>query len=126
MADIPAQVRGIGTVVVGVTDIDRALAFYKDTLGFTEGEQMLSPGVTLVAGDANIYVVGGREPGQARDISLPQISLMLVVPGLKLAYEALVAAGVTVVEEYDQPSDFFASCSIADPDGNVIELVGKP
>lgn len=59
------------------------------------------------------------------DFPHPRISLAPVVAGLKGGRESLVAADVSSLEEYDQPGGYFAMRSIADPDGNVTELVGE-
>ena len=122
-----APVRGIGIIVINVSDAERSIRFYKEVLGFAEGEQMLSPGTTLQAGDAVIYIADGREGREEREhLRFPEISLMLVVRGLKEASDRLRDAGIRFIEEYSQAGPHFASCSIADPDGNVIELVGQP
>lgn len=44
----------------------------------------------------------------------------------KEASDRLRDAGIRFIEEYSQAGPRFASCAIADPDGNVIELVGGP
>ena len=45
---------------------------------------------------------------------------------MKNAYEKLNAAGVTVVEDYQEFAPTFGAFRIADPDGNVIEFASKP
>lgn len=131
-SDIPtstvpvAQVRGLGTIIVRVSDLDQSLRFYREMLGFVDGEQLLSPGVTLVAGDATIYLVGGHERGSEPGPRGTGVVPMLMINGLRQASEALQGVGVEFIEPFEAHSEHFSSCTVADPDGNPIELVGRP
>lgn len=120
------DVRGIGIIIIHVSDLDRSVAFYKNTLGFRDGEQMLQPGVTLEAGDATIYLTASRELEERRPTATPGISISLILRGVREAFGKLRDAGVRIVDEYEEASEYFASFAIADPDGNVIELWGRP
>ncbi|MBS1910600.1 MAG: VOC family protein [Bacteroidetes bacterium] len=119
------SVRGLAVIAIHVSNLARSLEFYKKMLGFQEGEQMLEPGVTLQAGDATIYLAEGREPAEHEPGTRTGISLCLVAPGVRANYERLRDAGVRIVHEYTQASEFFATVGIADPDGNVVELWGR-
>ena len=47
--------------------------------------------------------------------------------GSKIEAKALVAAaGVPVIEKYQQAGETFAMFRVADPDGNVVEFAGTP
>lgn len=118
-------VRGLGQIMLQTSDIERTVQFYKETLGFTEAdEQMLSPGVTLTAGDASIYITDGGTP-HAISTNRSEFRIALIVNGLRDAWQRAQGAGLTIVEEYSG-SEYFASFSIADPDGVVVDLWGKP
>ncbi|GAA1770759.1 VOC family protein [Kocuria aegyptia] len=109
-------------VLLPVADIDRAITFYRDGVGFrldhrTATEQMdiaqLTPpgsGCSIVVGDLPAH----REmvPGSLR-------GLQLVVPDARAAREELLSRGVaageiTVVDERDGGTLF----GFSDPDGN--------
>ncbi len=120
-----ARVRGLAVIMIRVTDMERSVRFYEEMLGFHKGEQMLEPGITLEAGDAMIYLVeDATESAGSPDGA--SIRIALAVRGVEAATAALRDAGVRVVDEFERSNDFFASAAIADPDGNVIALWGKP
>ncbi len=122
--DIPAPVRGLAIVAVYVSDMERARAFYTRVLGFAEAaEQMLEPGITLQAGDASIYLHGGRTAAGRPNHDGPEISLCLVARGIDACHQRLLAAGVEIVE-YNPTSEAFASLLLNDPDGNLLQLWG--
>lgn len=123
-ATVPAQVRGIAVVMIHVIDLERSVRFYKEVLGFGDAEQMLEPGVTLQAGDLMIYLAAGRSVMQRDDHRSPEISLCMVVRGVRAASDRLREAGVTMVGEYDQTSEQFASVQFEDPDGNLLQIWG--
>ncbi len=126
-ATVPAaQVRGLGIIVFRTSDASRLIWFYKEKLGFVEGEQMLSPGLSLEAGDAKIYITD--EGLDQAPSSSPEngMRIALIVSGLRDALGRLRADGVTVLSDLDASSEYFGTCVIADPDGNAIELWGKP
>jgi catechol 2,3-dioxygenase-like lactoylglutathione lyase family enzyme len=119
------SIRGLGQIMVVASDVQRTVQFYKETLGFAEAdEQMLSPGVTLQAGDASIYVTDGGT-SHAISTNRAEFRIALIVASAREAYQRAQSSGIPIVTEYDG-SDYFASFSIADPDGVVIELWGKP
>lgn len=109
-------------VILPVSDIDRAVAFYRDQVGFeldhdTRNEHMhvvqLTPpgsGCSIVVGD--LPAQREMEPGSIR-------GLQLVVPDAEAARDELLSRGVdaseiTVFDERDGGTFF----GFADPDGN--------
>jgi catechol 2,3-dioxygenase-like lactoylglutathione lyase family enzyme len=118
------SVRGLGQIMVVASDVQRTVQFYTEILGFIEAEeQMLSPGVTLTAGDASIYVTDGGTP-HAIATNRAEFRVALIVASARDAYQLATGSGVTIVEEY-AGNEHFASFSIADPDGVVVDLWGK-
>jgi catechol 2,3-dioxygenase-like lactoylglutathione lyase family enzyme len=117
-------------VIVPVSDVDRAKAFYADKLGFNvdhdtkigEGSRIvqLTPpgsGCSVVIGEG---IVPKMEPGSYK-------GLQLVVPDVKQARAELVERGVevselTVIGESPSPTphplDNVGFIFFADPDGN--------
>jgi predicted enzyme related to lactoylglutathione lyase len=120
------QVKRLGIVMINTSDVEHSARFYKEMLGFTESEeQMLEPGVTLQAGDFQIYISDGRAAATREPASVPDIGLALIVPGVKESYEQVRAAEGRIIAPYEAASEYFASFSIADPDGNEIAIWGK-
>ncbi|MFF1633073.1 VOC family protein [Leifsonia sp. NPDC058248] len=120
-----AGIRGISTVGIPVSDQHRALAFYRDILGFE------------VRVDAPVPQLGSRwimlaPPGADVSISLvatPDSALVGVETGIRFSspdaeatYAALTANDVTVGEFMRWPGvpPMFAA---NDPDGNRFEVV---
>ncbi|WP_348786758.1 VOC family protein [Leifsonia sp. NPDC080035] len=116
-------------VMLPVTDIEEAKAFYRDRVGFTvdvdvtpvEGVrivQLTPPGsycsVTMASGLAD----GGAAPGSVR-------GLHLVVADIDAARAALVARGVEVDPVVDRGGGVLYA-GFSDPDGNTWTLQHMP
>jgi catechol 2,3-dioxygenase-like lactoylglutathione lyase family enzyme len=117
-------------VIVPVSDVDRAKAFYADKLGFnvdhdttiSEGNRIvqLTPpgsGCSVVVGEG---IVPKLEPGSYK-------GLQLVVPDVEQARRELVERGVEVSEvtvigenprPLPNPLDYVGFIFFSDPDGN--------
>jgi predicted enzyme related to lactoylglutathione lyase len=108
-----------------VSDVDRAIAFYADKLGFTKdfdvqpGEgvrivQLTPEGSGCSVGFGTGMDVYAGEPGSAR-------GLHLVVEDIAEARAELVGRGVEVGEIQDFGGGV-RGADFADPDGNTLEL----
>ncbi len=117
----------IELIGVPVSDVDRAIAFYRDQVGFvldhdipvTDGlrfVQLTPPGsaCSIVIG---IGVTDQMPPGSQKGIQI-------VVPDAEEARAHLVRAGVDVTEVDEQPWGKFVF--FADPDGNAWTLQELP
>lgn len=121
------QICRMGLITIHVSNLERSVKFYGDVLGFAkEQEQMMQPGVTLRAVDVQVYLNPGCDSMERRSGACPEISLSFVVDGVRASYERLRDAGVMILDDYFQPSLAFATVQFADPDGNMLELIGKP
>ena len=104
-------------VVLPVSDLDRAIAFYRDQVGFnldhrtTNGEmdfaQLTPPG-------SGCSIVIGNLPSQQQMAPGSMSGLQLVVSDARAAREQLVARGVEVIDPRDGGTFF----GFSDPDGN--------
>lgn len=112
MPDQPQAVK----YVLTAQDMDRAVAFYRDTIGFTEC--FVSPHWSeLRFGDAILGLHGGG------DGSLNQTGLSIQYADVRSAYAAAVAAGATAVQAPEQrEGEPIMLATVADPEGNVIML----
>ena len=105
-------------VNVPVSDVDRAIGFYRDRVGFhLDHDHTVQEGLRFVqltppGSGCSISMgvgLGGAEPGSAR-------GLQLVVDDIEEAHQALAAGGVEVSDVDVQPWGSFVHFS--DPDGN--------
>lgn len=115
-------------VPIGVTDVDRAKAFYVDKLGFNSD-------VDQPLGDMRYVQL--TPPGSACSISLGKgitetkpgaiDGLLLVVPDIQAVYNELSGRGVAISEPKTEPWGAIHSY-LSDPDGNrwTIQQKTKP
>jgi catechol 2,3-dioxygenase-like lactoylglutathione lyase family enzyme len=119
-------------------DPDKALAFYRDTLGFEvrndvgyQGMRWLTVGPTDQPGTSIVLYPPQAEPGLT-DSERQTVAEMMAkgsygritfaTPDLDADFERLVEAGVEVVEEpTDQPYGV-RDCAVRDPAGNLIRI----
>ncbi len=112
-----AQVRDIGHILIGVDDMDAALGFYRDLLGF-QVVGKVTPVWTEVRAAGGTLTLYGEEPlppialGPKRD----QTPYLFHVENFEAAGDFLEARGVRV--KRDGPQDGV----VWDPFGNVIGL----
>src|SRR6476646_2586488 len=112
-------------VPIPVSDVERAIAFYAGTLGFTKDVDVQpAEGIRIVQvtpegsgcsiGFGTGLVVYAGEPGSIR-------GLHLVVEDIDAAREDLVRRGVEVSEVHDFGGGV-KGANFSDPDGNSFEL----
>ncbi|MFC5502420.1 VOC family protein [Lysinimonas soli] len=105
-------------VIIPVTDVDRAVAFYGETLGWpVDFNQVVSPELRFVQvtppGSACSIAFGvGLLPAEAK----PLLGLQLVTPDADAAHDDLVARGIEVGPVQDLAWGRFVWFD--DPDGN--------
>ena len=116
----------VGHVVLKVRDLDRALAFYRDLLGFRVAGEMSNVMIFLTATGENHHDIGLLRVGDSAPSPLPgavglyHVAIQLADwEALKAAHQALSARGLL-----RGSADHGVSRSLytADPDGNEIEL----
>jgi glyoxylase I family protein len=135
----PFAIHRIDHVVLRVADLDRALAFYVDTLGCAVEKVQEAIGlIQLRAGDSLIDLVpvdgelgrlGGAPPGsEGRNMDHVCLRVDPFDPDAMIAH--LSTRGISVSPD-DVVSRYGAegqgpSLYITDPDGNTVELKGPP
>jgi catechol 2,3-dioxygenase-like lactoylglutathione lyase family enzyme len=109
-------------VVVPVSDIDRAIMFYRDQLGFNLDHHTQAPGMNfaqLTPPGSGCSIVIGDLPGGPSMEPGSLTGLQLVVADAYRAREQLLARGVKVGEvEVIDERDGGTLFGFADPDGN--------
>ncbi|HEV7733154.1 MAG TPA: VOC family protein [Candidatus Binatia bacterium] len=116
--------RGMSHVSFPVHDLERSLAFYRDTLGFVAipRPDLGLPGAWLQAGNAQVHLIQ-RFPGATLGSPPPSVNPMaqhvaLTIDDYAGALATLHAHGLEVLETNDEQGQLW----VQDPDGHVIEL----
>jgi len=119
-----------------VSDLDRTREFYVDVLGFEEIHRptdFVFHGAYFKLGEAEIHVVREKTPGRLRahppnwDPDELQTGLVhhvaIMVDDFGPYLDALHARGLERVGGFRVRDDFVEQVYVADPDGNVVELL---
>ena len=120
-----AAVAPSATVRYFVGDLDEAIAFYRDQLGFAEEMHPSPTFAMLYRGDLRLLLSVPGEPHALPDGTLPEPGgwnrISLQVPNLRAAVAALRASGVTFRRGITA-GVAVDTALLADPSGNLVEL----
>jgi catechol 2,3-dioxygenase-like lactoylglutathione lyase family enzyme len=116
------QLSKIGVVMLGVQDLDRSVAFYRDQLGLKLQ--------TLIPGDFAFFDAGGMmfalSVGLAKNS--PQMvgatEVVFSVDSVRETHEALRARGVTFFQEPRVVNPPMWAANFSDPDGHRLSIFG--
>jgi len=124
----PLRVKGLDHVVLRVSDMDRAIAFYEQVLGLHVERRLAEIGlVQLRAGSAMIDLVpqkAGDAAGRNMDHYAVRIE-SIDVPALTAHLRRHGIDPGEVRRRYGAEG-YGSSIYITDPDGNTVELKGPP
>ncbi len=111
------QINGVMAMVM-VQDIERALRFYRDNLGFTVQDEQ-EDWIVFYEG---LSLALSPEPAQDLNLGLNSVLVTLVVENVQLAYEELLAKGVAffVAPNTDSGATF---ATFRDSEGNLMQLL---
>ena len=113
-------IKGIDTVLVFVTDIERSIQWYSEVFGLTLKFQRGDFAV-FDAGNIPLALHGGAQPC---DVQGPHGSLIsLAVDDYAATKERLESHGCTFVFENESPDAIFGT--FLDPDGNPLQIAEK-
>jgi len=121
MPDSEFRLNQVGYILLGVSAVQPALAFYRDKLGLSlksafEGFAFFEAGsLTLVLSEAL-----ARQPGA----KVGATEVVFSVPDVRAAYEALRARGVEFTHEPRSVSGPMWAANFRDPDGHALSVVG--
>lgn len=118
------QVGSLQYVMLGTTDLERSLSFYRDTLGLEvvhafEGFAFLGTGETTVVLTADL---GSRIESGATFAS----EIVFAVPSVEAAYRELLAANVPFVNAPSAVTPDAWAVTCRDPDGHLATYYGAP
>ena len=118
------KIKQMAYVILYVKDIEKALPFYRDTLGLKvrvaeKGWAELETGNTTLA-------LHNEEPGKSTTRGYGQPNICFAVDDVFATYEALKAKGVKFESEpktvCEAPDKTGKSCDFHDPDGNFMSI----
>ena len=117
---------GMRHLALRVRDLDRALWFYRDLLGFRVVWQPDPDNVYLSTGCDNLAL--HRADDVSREVG-PLDHLGVIVGSgdeVRRAEAELSRAGVEVLQATKTHRDDSVSCYVADPDGNSVQVLFEP
>jgi catechol 2,3-dioxygenase-like lactoylglutathione lyase family enzyme len=117
---------GLRHLALRVCDLDRALWFYRDLLGFSVVWQPDPENVYLTSGCDNLAL--HRADRVSRDDGpLDHLGILVgSAPEVGEAEAALQQAGVTILQGTKTHRDDSVSCYVAAPDGNSVQILFEP
>lgn len=112
----------IGVVMLGVKDLDRAVAFYRDTLGLTL--QQLIPGdfAFFAAGSVTLGLSIPHAKNSANMVGATEV--VFSVDDVRAAHQALRGRGVQFTVEPRNVAGPMWSANFNDPDGHRLSIFG--
>ncbi len=122
-----------GFVNLYTRDIEAALRFYRDLLGFTETFRTPREGVPEhVELRLDRFMIGlgtadaaARVHGVAAAPGSPAMAIVVWTDDVDAAYARLVEAGVSAVQQPHFTGNDNRNALLRDPDGNLVEIVAK-
>lgn len=127
-AGLPLRVKGLDHVVLRVSDMDRAIAFYEQVLGLHIERRLSEIGlVQLRAGTAIIDLVPQKE-GEADGRNMDHYAVQIESMDVEALCAHLRRHGVDPGEVRRRygAEGYGSSIYVTDPDGNTVELKGPP
>lgn len=120
MAEAPAL--KLAMTMLGVRDLERSCTFYSEMLGLKQTGR-IADFVFFDAQGATICLSGEKKPRGDAPLEIP-VELVLSVPSVKQAYEALLARGVAFDSQPHQIGGEMYVAHFRDPDGHLFSLYG--
>ena len=122
-----------GLVNLYTRDIEAALHFYRDLLGFAETFRTPADGIPEhVELELNGFTIGLGTVEAARRVhgvdavpGSPAMVLVVWTDDVDNAFAELVAAGVPVLQPPHNTGSSNRNALLRDPDGNLVEIVAK-
>jgi catechol 2,3-dioxygenase-like lactoylglutathione lyase family enzyme len=126
MADVPEfKLTRISIVMLGVRDLARSVAFYREKLGLNVQFQssefaFLNAGRVTLALSTPLAQALGSPSGKLGGAS----ELVFAVDDVRAAYEALSAKGITFIREPHSVTGAQWAANFEDPDGHNLSVFG--
>ena len=125
-------IRGLWHIALRVTDLARSRVFYEKLFGMRPAWQPDSDNLYLTSGADNLalHQVPEEElsfPRDKRTQFLDHIGVIVDAPEtVDRLFQEAEQAGSTIVHRPKQHRDGSYSCYLADPDGNIVQVLYEP
>jgi catechol 2,3-dioxygenase-like lactoylglutathione lyase family enzyme len=115
------MLKQISVVMLGVSSLDRALPFYRDTLGLTVRQKI--PGFVFLDGGGVMLALSEPLAKNAAAIA-GATEVVFAVDSVKAAHSALRRKGVEFVQNPRVVTGAMWAANFRDPDGHFLSLFG--
>ena len=122
MADTDLKLGKVAVLQLGVTDLARSVAFYRDQLGLSLRHEIPGEFAFFAAGDMMLLLSIPLTKNSQHMVGATEI--VFAVEGVREAYEALRARGVVFTVEPRVVNPPMWSANFNDPDGHRLSLYG--
>jgi predicted enzyme related to lactoylglutathione lyase len=117
------QLAAVSYVLLGVTDLTRSVAFYRDKLGLSVAHEI--PGFAFLnAGGLTLGL--SAELARASECVVGATEIVFSVDDLPAAYQALTERGVAFFQPPRQVTAREWAANFVDPDGHRLSIFGPP
>jgi len=117
---------GMRHLALRVRNLEQALWFYRDLLGFRIVWQPDADNVYLTSGCDNL-ALHRADAVQHENGALDHLGIIVATAGeVGQAESALAKAGVEIRQATREHRDRSVSCYVADPDGNSVQILFEP
>jgi catechol 2,3-dioxygenase-like lactoylglutathione lyase family enzyme len=126
---LPIAHRGLRHLALRVRDVAAARKFYSDVFGMRPLWEPDAETAYLSSGRDNLALHAHAEAAQGSDAhrALDHLGFLVATPAeVYAAAAAARAAGVRILQEAREHRDGSHSFYIADPDGNVVQILFEP
>jgi len=112
----------IGVVMLGVQDLGRAVAFYRDQLGLPLQQEFAGEFAFFNAGGVTLALSVPLSKNSPQMVGATEV--VFSVDGVREAYEALRARGVAFLREPRVVNPPMWAANFTDPDGHRLSIFG--
>ncbi len=117
-------VQGVNGVIIWTEDLERLLAFYRDTLGLSP-HSVRPSFVSFKWGDMRLGI-GTHSQVHGRASDPYRVMVNFAVDDIHRAYRALLSRGVEFLRPPEREHWGGWVCTFRDPDGNILQLLQQP
>jgi catechol 2,3-dioxygenase-like lactoylglutathione lyase family enzyme len=121
MVQADLKLTQIGVVMLGVTDLSRSVAFYRDQLGLTVKQEI--PGFAFLDG-GGVTLCLSQPLARATGRGAGATEIVFSVDDVRAAFEALHGRGVQFTHEPRNVSGPMWAANFEDPDNHKLSIFG--